>query len=188
MPPPVPPRPRKFASGMSGSSKSPRRRPKRSSSLLQNQGRPNGVLRVAVVGGGCSGLQYKMDLQDQPANRDILVESAASAWWWTPRARSMSLAANWISSMPCRTAVSRSRIPTRPAVAPAAKVSARSRACGLLLHGLFRRCLASRASRGSIPTRSSPAFLQQSARLHPDRVHTAGDAEAKPPPPGDSRN
>ena len=43
--------------------------------LLQRQGRPNGVLRVAVMGGGCSGLQYKMDLQDSPANRDILVES-----------------------------------------------------------------------------------------------------------------
>jgi len=48
----------------------------RISSLLHRQGRPGGVLRVAVVGGGCSGLQYKMDLQDQPANRDILVESA----------------------------------------------------------------------------------------------------------------
>jgi iron-sulfur cluster assembly accessory protein len=46
------------------------------SSLLTKQGRPNGVLRVAVVGGGCSGLQYKMDLQDGPASRDILVESA----------------------------------------------------------------------------------------------------------------
>jgi iron-sulfur cluster assembly accessory protein len=46
------------------------------SSLLTKQGRPNGVLRVAVMGGGCSGLQYKMDLQDSPANRDILVESA----------------------------------------------------------------------------------------------------------------
>mgnify|MGYP000850330351 CR=1 FL=1 len=45
-------------------------------SLLTKQGRPAGVLRVAVVGGGCSGLQYKMDLQDGPANRDILVESA----------------------------------------------------------------------------------------------------------------
>ena len=44
--------------------------------LLARQGRPNGVLRVAVVGGGCSGLQYKMDLQDAPANRDILVETA----------------------------------------------------------------------------------------------------------------
>ena len=44
--------------------------------LLTRQGRPNGVLRVAVIGGGCSGLQYKMDLQDAPANRDILVQSA----------------------------------------------------------------------------------------------------------------
>ena len=44
--------------------------------LLAKQGRPTGVLRVAVVGGGCSGLQYKMDLQDGPANRDILVETA----------------------------------------------------------------------------------------------------------------
>ena len=44
--------------------------------LLAKQGRPQGVLRVAVIGGGCSGLQYKMDLQDGPANRDILVESA----------------------------------------------------------------------------------------------------------------
>src|SRR5205809_7848203 len=49
---------------------------KKVSSLLSKQGRPNGVLRVAVVGGGCSGLQYKMDLQDGPANRDILVETA----------------------------------------------------------------------------------------------------------------
>ena len=49
---------------------------KKVDALLTRQGRPNGVLRVAVVGGGCSGLQYKMDLQDGPANRDILVESA----------------------------------------------------------------------------------------------------------------
>ena len=44
--------------------------------LLARQARPNGVVRVAVVGGGWSGLQYKMDLQDGPANRDILVETA----------------------------------------------------------------------------------------------------------------
>jgi len=44
-------------------------------SLLAKQGRPGGVLRVAVIGGGCSGLQYKMDLQYGPANRDILVET-----------------------------------------------------------------------------------------------------------------
>lgn len=44
-------------------------------SLLEKQGRTQGALRVAVIGGGCSGLQYKMDLVDGPANRDILVES-----------------------------------------------------------------------------------------------------------------
>lgn len=45
------------------------------SSLLARQGRPQGALRVSVIGGGCSGLQYKMDLVDGPANRDIMVES-----------------------------------------------------------------------------------------------------------------
>jgi iron-sulfur cluster assembly accessory protein len=44
-------------------------------SLLQKQGRAHGALRVGVIGGGCSGLQYKMDLVDGPANRDIMVES-----------------------------------------------------------------------------------------------------------------
>lgn len=45
------------------------------SSLLKKQNRPEGVLRILVTGGGCSGLQYKIDLQDEPAARDILVES-----------------------------------------------------------------------------------------------------------------
>ncbi len=48
---------------------------KKVGSLLTRQGRANGVLRVAVVGGGCSGLQYKLDLQDAPASRDIMVET-----------------------------------------------------------------------------------------------------------------
>jgi iron-sulfur cluster assembly protein len=44
--------------------------------LLAQKGWPNGVLRVSVIGGGCSGLQYQVELQDAPANRDILVETA----------------------------------------------------------------------------------------------------------------
>ena len=46
------------------------------SSLLEKQGRPQGALRLAVIGGGCSGLQYKMDLVEGPAPRDILVQSS----------------------------------------------------------------------------------------------------------------
>jgi iron-sulfur cluster assembly accessory protein len=45
------------------------------SSLLEKQGRPSGALRLAVIGGGCSGLQYKMDLIDGPSERDILVQA-----------------------------------------------------------------------------------------------------------------
>lgn len=45
-------------------------------SLLEKQGRAAfGALRVKVVGGGCSGLQYKMELEDGPRPRDILVQS-----------------------------------------------------------------------------------------------------------------
>jgi iron-sulfur cluster assembly accessory protein len=49
---------------------------RRLTSLLEKQGRPEGALRVAIIGGGCSGLQYKMDLVDGPMPRDILVHSA----------------------------------------------------------------------------------------------------------------
>jgi iron-sulfur cluster assembly accessory protein len=49
---------------------------RRLSSLLEKQGRPQGALRLAVIGGGCSGLQYKMDLVEGPAPRDILVQSS----------------------------------------------------------------------------------------------------------------
>src|SRR5437773_12057169 len=45
-------------------------------SLLEEKGKPNGALRLAVIGGGCSGLQYTMDLVEGRANRDILIQSS----------------------------------------------------------------------------------------------------------------
>jgi len=42
-------------------------------SLLQEKGQPDGALRLKVIGGGCSGLQYVMDLVEGPMERDILV-------------------------------------------------------------------------------------------------------------------
>ena len=45
-------------------------------SLLEQKGTPTGALRLAVVGGGCSGLQYVMDLVEGPRERDILVPTA----------------------------------------------------------------------------------------------------------------
>src|SRR5437762_5531627 len=44
--------------------------------LLEEKGKPNGALRLAVIGGGCSGLQYTMDLVEGPANRDILIKAS----------------------------------------------------------------------------------------------------------------
>ncbi len=45
-------------------------------SLLEEKGKPDGALRLTVIGGGCSGLQYTMDLVDGPAERDILVPTS----------------------------------------------------------------------------------------------------------------
>ena len=42
-------------------------------SLLEEKGQREGALRLKVIGGGCSGLQYVMDLVDGPEERDILV-------------------------------------------------------------------------------------------------------------------
>jgi iron-sulfur cluster assembly protein len=44
--------------------------------MLAARATPSGVLRVAVIGGGCSGLSYKMELESVPQDRDIMVESS----------------------------------------------------------------------------------------------------------------
>ena len=45
--------------------------------LMQRDGVADGALRVKVVGGGCAGLEYKMDFEKNPATaKDILIETA----------------------------------------------------------------------------------------------------------------
>ena len=43
--------------------------------LLAQEGKDGGALRVRVIGGGCSGLQYKLDLEAAPAPDDAIFES-----------------------------------------------------------------------------------------------------------------
>ena len=46
-------------------------------SLMRRDGVANGALRVKIVGGGCAGLEYKMDFEkNRPTPKDILIESA----------------------------------------------------------------------------------------------------------------
>jgi iron-sulfur cluster assembly accessory protein len=45
--------------------------------LMQRDGVEKGALRVKVVGGGCAGLEYKMDFEKNPPTpKDILIETA----------------------------------------------------------------------------------------------------------------
>ena len=47
------------------------------SQLMQRDGVGDGALRVKIVGGGCAGLEYKMDFEKNPATpKDILVQTA----------------------------------------------------------------------------------------------------------------
>jgi iron-sulfur cluster assembly accessory protein len=47
------------------------------SQLMQRDGVADGALRVKIVGGGCAGLEYKMDFEkNPPTTKDILIESA----------------------------------------------------------------------------------------------------------------
>jgi len=45
--------------------------------LMQRDGVADGALRVKIVGGGCAGLEYKMDFEKNPPTaKDILIDSA----------------------------------------------------------------------------------------------------------------
>ncbi|MDB5038786.1 MAG: iron-sulfur cluster assembly accessory protein [Bacteriovoracaceae bacterium] len=42
--------------------------------LMERQNKAGALLRVSVMGGGCSGLSYKMAFEDQPGSGDNLFE------------------------------------------------------------------------------------------------------------------
>ena len=42
--------------------------------FLVKHDRPNALLRVRVVGGGCSGFQYQLALDDESSNGDQVIE------------------------------------------------------------------------------------------------------------------
>ena len=47
--------------------------------LMQRDGVNDGALRVKVVGGGCAGLEYKMDFEKNPPTpKDILIETGGT--------------------------------------------------------------------------------------------------------------
>lgn len=58
---------------------------KRLTYLIHKKGLQDAALRIAVIGGGCSGLQYKMDLTDKPKPKDIVVESSGVKIFIDPR-------------------------------------------------------------------------------------------------------
>ena len=58
--------------------------------LIERDGLPEGSgLRVRVLGGGCSGLTYDLDLYPGPAEGDIVVEALGARVFLDPRCRGM---------------------------------------------------------------------------------------------------
>lgn len=94
--------------------------------LLTKQGRPDGVLRVAVVGGGCSGLLLGIPRWIcRTANRDFLVESAGTKVVVGAEERPLRdrQRAGLRGCVERQQAVSRLRTPTRRRAVPVGKVS-----------------------------------------------------------------
>jgi iron-sulfur cluster assembly accessory protein len=43
--------------------------------VAERQGRPDALLRIRIVAGGCDGFEYEMDLEDGPAENDQVLEA-----------------------------------------------------------------------------------------------------------------
>jgi iron-sulfur cluster assembly protein len=41
--------------------------------LREKESKPQGALRLRIIAGGCSGMQYRMDMADSPRTTDLVV-------------------------------------------------------------------------------------------------------------------
>lgn len=41
--------------------------------LREKENKPNGALRLRIIAGGCSGMQYRMDMADVPRPNDVII-------------------------------------------------------------------------------------------------------------------
>lgn len=53
--------------------------------MLQKEGKPNAGLRVRIVAGGCSGLQYKLEFTETPRKDDNIVEAGGGKVFVDPK-------------------------------------------------------------------------------------------------------
>lgn len=44
--------------------------------LREKESRPEAALRLRIIAGGCSGMQYRMDLAETPRPTDVIIEAA----------------------------------------------------------------------------------------------------------------
>jgi iron-sulfur cluster assembly accessory protein len=51
--------------------------------IVASEGKP-AALRVAVLAGGCSGFQYKFELDEQPADDDLIIENGPAKVYVDP--------------------------------------------------------------------------------------------------------
>lgn len=47
---------------------------RRLAAMLQRDGRENAFLRIGLKGGGCSGLEYVTEIQEEPRENDLVLE------------------------------------------------------------------------------------------------------------------
>src|SRR6266576_3798901 len=91
-------------------------------SLLEEKGKSDGALRLAVVGGGCSGLQYVMDLVDGPKARfSSAVPCSITARIYKRAASKSQTRTPWLIALAAKASRSRTCFrPTNRAIEPCA--------------------------------------------------------------------